>query len=96
MKTPQSLRLSLRDLFWLILAVGMGLGWYLDHRRVRELHELMNFVDDMELPPSADQHYAYRTTLSRRGRSFFVEVYRADALEPPHESTAFPESPPAN
>jgi hypothetical protein len=30
MKLPQ---VSLRDLFWLVLVVGMGLGWWIDHQK---------------------------------------------------------------
>jgi len=29
MKLPQ---LTLRDLFWLVLVIGLALGWWLDHR----------------------------------------------------------------
>jgi hypothetical protein len=28
------LKLTLRDLFWLVLVVAMGLGWSLDHRKM--------------------------------------------------------------
>lgn len=31
MKLPQ---LALRELFWLMLVVGFGLGWWMDHRRI--------------------------------------------------------------
>ncbi len=38
MKIPNSLRLSLRDLFWLLLVVGMGLGWYREYCFAYPLH----------------------------------------------------------
>jgi hypothetical protein len=28
-------RFTLRDIFWLTLAVGLGFGWWLDHRHLQ-------------------------------------------------------------
>jgi len=43
MKLPQ---LSLRDLFWLVLACGLGLGWLVDHRQSG--HREQQLRDKME------------------------------------------------
>jgi hypothetical protein len=31
------LRFSIRDLLWLTLVVGMGVGWWIDHQRVSSI-----------------------------------------------------------
>ena len=43
MRLPQ---LSLRDLFWLMLVVGIGLGWWIDQDRIRREREA--FADERE------------------------------------------------
>ena len=32
------LRFTIRDLLWLMAAVGMGVGWWMDHQTVRHIH----------------------------------------------------------
>jgi hypothetical protein len=41
MKIPQSLRLSLREMFLLVALIATGLGWHLDHQRL--LPQLMQW-----------------------------------------------------
>jgi hypothetical protein len=40
------MKLSLRDLFWLLLVVGIGLGWWIDQDRIRR--ERAAFADERE------------------------------------------------
>ena len=42
MKLPQ---LHLRDLFWLVLVVGMGCAWWLEHRRLVAAEERCSEVE---------------------------------------------------
>jgi hypothetical protein len=41
MKIPNSLRLSLRELFLLILIAAMGLGWYREYRFAAPMHQAL-------------------------------------------------------
>jgi hypothetical protein len=43
-------RFSIRDVFWLVLVVAMGCGWWLEHRwQERLIDKLREFVVEWEL-----------------------------------------------
>jgi len=49
MKLPQ---VSLRDLFWLVLVVGVGCAWWLDRTQLIESHQRHIEMISPSLPPS--------------------------------------------
>jgi hypothetical protein len=52
MKTPNAFRVSLRDLFWLILVVGMGLGWYRERQVARPIREAVSLYNHSKAKPA--------------------------------------------
>lgn len=85
MKIRNWLRLSLRELFLLVALAATGLGWYLDHQRVRDLHELMDFIDATRttMPPS---DIGSVTTLERwenRGHAYKFQLTEISMQENP-------------
>ncbi len=34
-------KLNLRDLFWLVLVVAMGLGWWMEHQRAKAAYKFV-------------------------------------------------------
>jgi hypothetical protein len=98
MKTPQWLKLSLRDLFWLILVVGMGLGWYADRVKMRHtldgvgalLDELDEFSEiGLPMPTAISTRFTYR------GLLFCVDARQMPG-QPREEKSGIRESAPAN
>lgn len=71
MKRP---RLHLRDLFWLVLVVALGLGWWLEHQRqITQLAELRLKLYIAEAKAydcvrGRPQSYAYSRELAAEGQ----------------------------
>jgi len=84
MKLPNAFRQSLRELFLLVALAAVGTAWYLDHRSVRELHELMDFVDAVANVRSPGVGSV--TTLERlesRGHAYKVQLTEIPQRESP-------------
>jgi hypothetical protein len=52
MKNPNAFRASLRDLFWLILVVGMGRGWYREYHIARPTREAVSLYKHSKAKPA--------------------------------------------
>jgi hypothetical protein len=87
MKIPNSLRLSLRDLFWLILVVGMGLGWYLEYRFAAPMRAGYRYLE-----PDIGKHEmeAVATSGEYRGVYFEVKAMTREYREQPDEPVGPP------
>jgi hypothetical protein len=93
MKTPQWLKLSLRDLFWLILVVGMGLGWYRDTRRERDVRQFLSALDFLA---TYDPPHGIVTSLTRHGVEYRIDAEPVSTLPTDHESEDVSEMPGPN
>lgn len=75
MKIPNAFRLSLRELFLLVLVAGMGLGWWVDHRPYAGLDDFVKLLDaynyDSPKKPTSD---TFTTSVKHNGRWFQVTV----------------------
>ena len=47
-------RFSLRDLFWLVLVVGVSMAWWLEHRRAEHYRRAARYFG-IELPSPESQ-----------------------------------------
>jgi hypothetical protein len=69
MKIRNSLRLSLRELLWATTLAGVGLGWYLDHRRVNDMRE---WLDEFDACAASRPPNEFSCLVLRRGVTFAV------------------------
>jgi hypothetical protein len=103
MKTPQSLRLSLRELFLLVALVATGMGW---HREYQIAAPIRDACRTLEPDISKHQMAIAQEGGEYRGVHFWVSAvtheYRdargalPDELGPVKDLTTSPASPPAN
>jgi hypothetical protein len=85
MKTHQSLRLSLREVFLLVALVGVSAGWYANHARQQRYLESIGFIpqmiDDYGGPAPGDEE-GFQTTIIRGGKTWRVLLKPVDPDEP--------------
>ena len=75
MKIPQSLRLSLRELFLLVVVAAIGMGWYADRQRllpqVQEWRQLLSLVEDLS---EYEPPHSFGMVVDIRGCGQYIEV----------------------
>ena len=81
-------KFSIRDLLWLMIVLGLALGWLLDHRRSREelldvhLQALMNFPSPEPKPELRIQLLEEENALLKRQLQELQTSSPADGDEP--------------
>jgi hypothetical protein len=75
MRIPNSLRLSLRELFLLVALVAGALGWYIDHRRMKwYADDVQSLLDTIETFAELDPPGGFRTNILINGRDQCIDV----------------------
>jgi DNA-binding transcriptional MerR regulator len=87
---------TLRDLLWLMVVLGLSLGWWLDHRQLKEENFLMSVQMVMNLPGPEPKPELRVQLLEERNAELEAELARLkqSVAEGPADSSAGGESEP--